>query len=127
MRRGWLLKVAGLYFGALGAASLLVPTMAAASLGQVMTPFDVFTARTIGAILLAVAIMNWSASRQSPAAPRGVLLGNIFLNAALAVVDIVGVAGGTIGAGSWSGIAIHLLLLSGFLYYAIRAPLAVTV
>jgi hypothetical protein len=47
-----------------------------------------------------------------------VVLGNIFLNTALAIVDIAGIVGGTIGAGSWSGIAIHLLLLAGFLYYA---------
>jgi hypothetical protein len=59
--------------------SLFVPTIAATSLGQTMTPFDVFTARTIGAILLAVAIMNWSAGRQAPNTVRGILLGNIFL------------------------------------------------
>jgi hypothetical protein len=121
MKRGWLLKTAGLYFGVLGASSLLVPTIATTSLGRIMTPFDIFTARTIGAILLAVAIMNWSASRQSPHAMRGTLLGNIVLNATLAIVDIAAITERTIGAGSWSGIAIHLVLLAGFLYYAIRA------
>jgi hypothetical protein len=118
MKRGWLLKIAGLYFGALGAASLFVPAIAATSLGQTMTPFDVFAARTIGAILLAVAIMDFAAGRRPANTVRGVLLGNIFLNAALAVVDIVAISGGTIGAGGWSGIAIHLLLLAGFLYSA---------
>jgi hypothetical protein len=107
----WLLRVAALYLGVLGAASLFIPRAASSGLGRTMTGFDVFAARTIGAILLTVAILNWSTSRNPSA---GVVLANLFMNAALATVDITNIVGGTIGASSWTGVIIHLIFVVAF-------------
>jgi hypothetical protein len=111
------LRISAVYFGLLGVASLAVPKAAASGLDQPMTSFDVFTARTIGAILLAFAVATWSASAR---ASTGILAANVLLNASLAAVDIGAIAGGTIGATSWTGVAAHLVLLSALLVGAVR-------
>ncbi|MEV4820943.1 hypothetical protein [Micromonospora sp. NPDC049274] len=118
----WLLRITAIYLGVLGAAALLVPQAAASGLGQPLTPFDVFATRTIGAILLTVAILNWSAS-VSTRAPAAVVLANVFLNAALGVVNAIAIVDGTISAGSWSGVAIHAALILAFaLCHFLRRP-----
>ncbi|MFG1653575.1 hypothetical protein ACGFIE_26940 [Micromonospora sp. NPDC049275] len=118
----WLLRITAIYLGVLGTAALLVPQAAASGLGQPLTPFDVFATRTIGAILLTVAILNWSASA-STRAPAGAVLANVFLNAALGVVNAIAIVDGTIGAGGWSGVAIHAALVLAFsLCHFLRRP-----
>jgi hypothetical protein len=111
------LRISAVYFGLLALASLTVPKAAASGLDQPMTSFDVFTARTIGAILLAFAVATWSGSAR---ASRGILAANAILNASLAAIDITAIASGTIGATSWSGVAAHLVLLSAILLGAAR-------
>ncbi|MEW9533109.1 hypothetical protein [Microbispora sp. NPDC049125] len=116
----WLLRIVAIYLGALGAASLLVPQAASSGLGHALTPFDIFAARTIGATLLTIAILNWSAS-MSALIPVGVVLANVFMNAVLGTVDATNIIGGTIGAGSWSGVAIHAALVLAFSLCLFRA------
>ncbi len=115
-----LLKLSAIYLAAIGILSLLVPRVAAAGLGQPMTAFDVFAARTVGAILITVALLNWSTSSQAPESLRGALLANIFMNTALGTIGIVNIVNGTIGAANWSGVTIHAVLLASFLFYLVR-------
>jgi len=106
---GRMLKLPAVYLAAIGLVSFAFPRQASTGLGQELTAFDTFAARTIGLALVTIAIVNWTASA------RNVVLANIFLNASLAALDTVSILDGTIGPGSWTGIAIHLILLSGLL------------
>jgi hypothetical protein len=91
-----LLKIAAIYLGVLAAASLLIPQAASSGLGHPLTSFDVFAARTIGALLLTVAILNWSASTSTVTSPFGVTFANIVMNAVLGTIDAINIIGGTI-------------------------------
>jgi hypothetical protein len=115
-----LLKISAIHLGALGAASLLIPQAASSGLGRPLTSFDVFAARTIGATLLTVAILNWSASTRA-VTPAGAMFANVFMNAVLGTIDAINIVGGTIGASGWSGVAIHAALMSAFGVYLLRA------
>ena len=110
---GLLLKISAIYLGILGALALLAPDVASAGLGHAMTPFELFATRTIGATLITIAIMNWSASSTTLRPPTGTMLANVFLNATLGAVDIVNIANGTIPA-DWTGSIIHAVLLTCF-------------
>ncbi|WP_216895098.1 hypothetical protein [Nocardia alni] len=106
-----LLRGAAVYNAAIGALALLNPRPAAAGLKPDPTAFDVFTTRTIGAMLIASGIANWSAG----AAPRrGALLANLVLNALLGGVDAIAITDGTIGRQAWRGVAIHGGLITAF-------------
>jgi hypothetical protein len=109
---GRMLRLSAVYLGAIGLISFAFPRQASTGLGQELTAFDTFAARTIGLALVTIAIVNWSAGAESA---RNVVLANIFLNASLAALDTVGILDGTIGSGSWTGITIHLILLTGLL------------
>lgn len=115
--RLWL-RISACYFGVLGLASFLAPQTAAAGLGQVMTPFDAFAARTVGVILIGFAVANWSISARPT---TGMAIANLFLNAALAAVDTLAILDGTISAGSWGGIAAHVVLMAGLLVPVLTA------
>jgi len=105
----------------IGLISLLVPEAASESLGTKLSTFDIFSARTIGAILVAMAIVNWSV-RNEPMAKslRGILWANVFMNGTLAFIDTLAIVHKIIGAGTWTGIGIHMVLISGFLYFLTR-------
>ncbi|MEV1171537.1 hypothetical protein [Nonomuraea sp. NPDC049784] len=118
--RLWL-RISAVYLGLLGLASLLAPQAAASGLGQPMTPFDIFAARTVGVILIAFAVANWSTGVR-PA--TGTVLANALLNAALAALDTLAILDKTISAGSWGGIAAHLVLLTALLAHLFTARAA---
>ncbi|GGO18857.1 hypothetical protein GCM10011574_43880 [Microbispora bryophytorum] len=125
----WLLRIAAIYLGALGAASLLVPQAASSGLGHASTA-SIYLRREPLERLCSRWRLNWSAS-MSTVIPVGAVLANVFMNAVLGTVDATNIIGGTIDASSWSGVAIHAALVLAFslcLFRAIRrhkaAPLA---
>jgi hypothetical protein len=89
-----------------------------------MTPFDLFATRTIGVLLLTIAITNWSASLRGAGVRTGVLLATLFLNGALAVVDIASIRAGTIPVDSWTGVAVHGVFIAGFLVVLVGGRVA---
>lgn len=105
------LRISAIYLGLLGVASAVLPQTAASGLGQAMTPFDIFAARTVGTTLIALAIADWATSTRPPA---GMLVANIVLNATLAVVDTVAIIDHTISASGWTGVTAHIVLLIAF-------------
>ncbi len=111
---GRMLTLSAIYLATIGLVSFAFPNEAATGLGHELTAFDVFAARTIGLALLTIAIADWTAGRAAEPV-RGIVLANIFLNTTLAALDTVSILDGTIGRGSWTGIAIHLILLTGLL------------
>jgi hypothetical protein len=119
------LTLSALYLTVIGALSLVVPASAASGLGHDMTPFDLFATRTIGVLLLTVAVTNWSASLRDAGVRTGVLAATLFLNAALAVVDIASIQAGTIPVDSWTGIAVHGVFVVGFLVVLVGGRRAV--
>jgi hypothetical protein len=121
-----LLTLSALYLTVIGALSLLVPASASSGLGHDMTLFDLFATRTVGAILLTVAITNWWASLPRAGGRTGVLVATLFLNSALAVVDVASIRSGTIPADSWTGVAVHGVFIAAFLVVLVGSRTAVT-
>ncbi|RMI28995.1 hypothetical protein [Nocardia stercoris] len=109
MKTRLLLRGSALYLGAAGALALLAPRSAVSGLKSDPAAFDIFTTRTVGATLVALAITNWSATPG-----RGILLANLVLNAVLGVVDVTAIAEGTIGNDAWQGAAVHGGLIAAF-------------
>ncbi len=96
---------------AIGLASLLAPQAASS---HSLSAFDVFVARSLGAVLTAIGMINWSFSPKLHQSRRGLLGANIFANASLATIDVYTVHQGVIGSSSWFGICMHILLCTGF-------------
>jgi hypothetical protein len=101
------LRLSAAYLCLMGLAALLLPGPASSSLQQPMSNFDLFATRTVGAILISLAMVDWFAAPST-----GVLAANAFLNTALATIDMLAIAQGTIGASSWPGVVIHAAFLT---------------
>jgi hypothetical protein len=115
------LKIQAIYLGAIGALSLLIPQAAGGQLGG-LTAFDVFVARSLGAVLVTVAALNWVASSSPRPVLRAALWANLFMNVTLAVIDTIATVNATISTSSWTGISFHALFSSGILLYLLRRP-----
>ena len=127
MKLSLFLKLLAAYLGLLGAAALLLPQTATGQLGQPMAPFDVFASRTVGVVLLTVAVLDWVLSSAGRPVPRGALLANLLMNTALGVIDTFAIAGRTIGASSSVGIAFHAVFTICLCFYLFRtSPAAIT-
>jgi hypothetical protein len=120
------LKLQAIYLGAIGVLSLLVPQAAGGQLGG-LTAFDVFVARSLGAVLVTVAALNWVASSSPRPVLRAALWANLFMNVALGVIDTIATANATISTSSWTGISFHALFTIGILFYLLRHPRVVAV
>jgi hypothetical protein len=121
MKLSLFMKLVAGYLVVIGAVSLLMPQAASGGLGQALTAFDLFVARTLGAILITLGLMNWSVSNLIPRPPDGVLWANIFMNVTLGVIDTANILDGTIGPSSWSGIGFHVVFTALFVLYLTRA------
>lgn len=106
-------RFAAVYFIVIGLASLLAPQAASS---HALSAFDIFVARSLGAALAALGMVNWSLGSRLRQPLRGPIAANIFANVSLAVIDIAAVHQGVIGGSSWFGIGMHLLLCVGFVY-----------
>ena len=115
------LKIQAIYLGAIGALSLLIPQAAGGQLGG-LTAFDVFVARSLGAVLVTVAALNWVASSSPGPVVRKALWANVFMNVTLGVIDTIATANATISTSSWTGISFHALFTIGLLVYLLRRP-----
>ena len=111
------LRIVVVYMGIIGLVSLLYPQAGASNLGHALNSFELFIARSLGALLITIAIINWLLSTAPPAIVRGLLWGNLFMNTVLAVIDIIALSGHVIDASAWSGISVRVLLCFGSLYY----------
>lgn len=123
MKATLFLKIQAIYLGAIGALSLLIPRAAGGQLGG-LTAFDVFVARSLGAVLVTVAALNWVASFSPGPVLRKALWANVFMNVTLAVIDTIATANATISTSSWTGISVHALFTIGLLVYLLRRPQA---
>jgi hypothetical protein len=121
MKAALFLKIQAIYLGAIGALSLLVPQAAGGQLGG-LTAFDVFVARSLGAVLVTVAALNWVASSSPIPLLRRVLWANVFMNVTLGTIDTIATANATISTSSWTGISFHALFTIGLLLYLFRGP-----
>jgi hypothetical protein len=121
MRPSALMKLAGAYLCLIGAASLFLPQSASSGLGQELSAFDLFVARTLGIVLMSIGFIDWSVSDLEPRLLTGVIWANVFLNVALGVLDSSSLVTGTIGGSSWSGISFHVILTGLFLAYLVRS------
>ena len=89
--------------------------------GQPLSAFDIFVARTLGAILVTLGIIDWSVSNLDQKALQGVLWANVFMNVTLGAIDTANILDGTIGPANWSGIGFHVLFTTLFLVYLLRS------
>ncbi|MEV6969861.1 hypothetical protein AB0M47_32580 [Hamadaea sp. NPDC051192] len=113
------LKIQAIYLAAIGGLSLLIPQAAGGRLGS-LTAFDVFVARSLGAVLVTVAALDWVASTSPGPMLRPALWANVFMNVTLGAIDTLATANATISASSWTGISIHALFTIGLLGYLLR-------
>lgn len=111
------IRLAALYFVIIGLASLLAPQAASS---HPLSAFDIFVARSLGAALATIGMMNWSLGAKLNQRLRGPLTANLFANASLACIDIYAVHQKIIANSSWFGIGIHALLCAGFIYCLLR-------
>jgi hypothetical protein len=110
-----IIAIQGLVYGI---ASLFFPDASSHGLGHAFTTLDLFLARSMGVLLLTVAFVNWAIRNEKMSkVVRNILWANVFMNVALAAIDIINVTSGTIESSAWFGITIHGLVTSGFLYY----------
>jgi hypothetical protein len=114
MKLSLFMKLVAGYLVLIGAVSLLIPQAASGGMGNELSSFDIFVARTLGAALITLGIIDWSIS--NPA----VLWANVFMNVTLAIVDTLNILAGTIGPSNWTGIGFHLAFTAGFLFYLLR-------
>jgi len=121
MKATLFLKIQAIYLGTIGAASLLIPQAAGSQLGG-LTAFDVFVARSLGAVLITVAALNWAASSSPGPVLRSALWANVFMNVTLGVIDTTATVTATISTSSWTGISFHALFTIGLLLYLLRSP-----
>jgi hypothetical protein len=119
MKATLFLKVQAVYLGAIGALSLLIPQAAGGQLGH-LTPFDIFVARSLGAVLVTVAALTWVASSSPGPVLRSALWANVFMNVTLGVIDTIATANATISTSSWTGISIHAVFTTGLVFYLLR-------
>jgi hypothetical protein len=121
MKATLFLRIQAIYLGAIGALSLLIPQAAGGQLGG-LTAFDVFVARSLGAVLVTVAALNWVASSAPGPVLRSALWANVFMNVTLGLIDTIATANATISSSSWTGISFHALFTIGLLLHLVRGP-----
>jgi hypothetical protein len=112
-------RITAVYLGLIGLASLCDPA-ASSQLGHTLSMFDVFMARSLGAALVTVALIDWSASSRLRSLGSGLLWANLFMNTALAAIDIGAIAHKTIGSGAWFGVGMHCVFIAGLVYWLMR-------
>jgi hypothetical protein len=111
------IRFAAVYFIAIGLISLAAPQAGSGQMGQTLSAFDIFVARSLGAAIMTVGLINWSLSSRQSHSTTGLLWANLFMNASLATIDVYAVLQKTIGASSWFGISMHALLIIGCVYF----------
>lgn len=106
-----------------GLGLLLMPDQFLTNNGIDVNDASVLFARSVGCVLLGLAVINWFARRDvnSPVT-RGVVYGNILLHALATVVDSMGANQGVITKMPWFGVGVHVFFIVGFLFFLSRRP-----
>ncbi len=104
-----------------GLGFVLFPAGLAALYGVNLDPVGVYVAQLFGAVLLGLAVINWSS--RDAREMDGVLLGNLVANLIGFVVTFLGqmVRIGGINALGWITVALYLFLALGHGYYRFLA------
>jgi hypothetical protein len=121
------LTFAGVIALAVGTMALGFPQVLLASKGVVIGPAVVVWVREVGVALLAIGVMAMLVRRApDSAAVRAFLVGNAVLQAGLFPIEIAAYQAGTITllSGVVPNSVLHLLLASGFSWFAWRTRVA---
>lgn len=93
-----------------GAALTFVPSQMLAGFGMTGPSEALVLSRDIGVTLIGVAIINWLARDLTGPAVRAVLIGNVWIQVAEAVVNGWEVAAGIIPSPALGGVVLHMIL-----------------
>ena len=97
---------------------IVFPQLMASSFAVTLDDGGMLFARNVGAILLGVGFINWSARDWGNSKPlKDLLIGNLAIQILTGVTDIVAIFNGIINTMGWIGVAVHVILGAGFLYY----------
>lgn len=123
MKRSTFLSITALLSLVFGVGLLLFPLDVARSYCMTIDEAGVLFARSVGASLLALGLVNWLA-RNAPAssALNAVLYGNLALHIVTMLLDAFATVTGVICIQGWGTVAMHVVLASGFAYYLFAQP-----
>ncbi|HSW47548.1 MAG TPA: hypothetical protein VLG67_00560 [Candidatus Saccharimonadales bacterium] len=107
------------------AAFLFFPHAVTASQGATIAPGALIFVKTVGGLILSIAVLDWYARDLKDAKMmEGVLITNFLVHASSVAIDTMGVTSGVISGGTeWYNIAIRGLIALGFLYFIVKNPL----
>lgn len=101
-----------------GMGLILTPQMLANNFGVTLDQGGILFARSLGALLLGLGVINWLSRKEtSIQALRPILWGNLVVQVLTGVIDFMGVQAGVLNSSAWVGIIIHILLGGGFAYF----------
>lgn len=80
-------------------------------------------ARSLGALIFSVGIMNWIARGvEDSVALRAILYGNLAIHLLTLVTDLLALTSGAMSAQGWGLVILHTLLGGGFAYFVFAKP-----
>jgi len=123
MRLSSLLVVAAIVGAAFGVAFVVASGPLLSVYGITLDKAGTLVAQLFGALLIGLAVLNWSARNVTdPEARQAVVYGNLVGDAIGFVVILIGQLAGIANAVGWSSVAIYLLLALGFAYVQVMQP-----
>lgn len=80
-------------------------------------------ARSFGALMFSVGIMNWIARGvEDSVALRAILYGNLAIHLLTLVIDLLALTSGGMSAQGWGSVILHALFGAGFAYFVFARP-----
>ena len=113
----FLAVAAGLY-AAFGLVFLIAPDTLTGMHGATLNPVGILLGRVLGASLLAMALVFWGAQDLGHDAQASALNGGIVYNAVCIVAGYNAITAGVVNSMGWGLVALHIVLLAGFAYFA---------
>ena len=105
-----------------GLGLILVPASLATLYGIGTGASEMLFARSFGAQLLALGVIQWLTKDLTGASVRPIIIGGLIANGIGTIVALMGTLGGVMNALGWSAVVIYLLLGLGFAYFQFMAP-----
>jgi len=115
MKQSTFLSIAGMAGMLFGLGFLVVPHQFMSGYGVVLNEGTVTVARSLGAMLLCVGLMNFVArNAEDSTALRAILYGNLAIHVPTLANDLVAVLSHAVASQAWGSVIIHVILSGGF-------------
>ena len=123
MKRSTFLALTAVLAMLIGISLLLSPDKMFTMMAMTVDASTVLTGRMVGAFLFSLGLINWTARNvEDSVAVRAILYGNLSAHVFGLVLDILGVTSGVTNEQAWGSAVIHVVLGSGFAYFAFAKP-----